>query len=297
MWEADNIFYNNYGNFIKAYIGAELVWFRENVLNNEILIVCDADGVVYGDYTLTNGENRIQMPEKTTMPILPASNILEIDLLNYDTQLNGYPTEISNLCFLNKSLRKFVATDANLAGITSSTGVFKGNTALEEAYMGDMVSTPSVENMFYGCTALKTVSIGKLTKCKTFKSVFYNCSALERISYLDTSNATNVSNLFDGCTNLTDVPLLDCSKLTTATSGLFNRCKSLTNLGGFTNLKYSLVLTDSDLITRESMINIFNTIANVTASRSIEISQTVYNRLTADDIAIAINKGWTVSIS
>lgn len=294
MWDADNIFYNNNGNFIKAYIGTKLVWYRED--DNVILIVCGEDGVVYGDYTLTSGENIIPMPEKTTMPPLLQYNITEIDLLNYDTQLNGYPRYISNLCTLNNSLKKFVATNANLGGITASVSVFDGNTALEEAYMGDMVSTTSIEKMFKGCTALKTVSIGQLTKCETFNSAFYNCSALKKITYLDTSNATNISNLFDGCTNLTDVPLLDFSKLTSTMPGVFNRCSSLTNLGGFANLKYSLDLADSNLITRESMVNVFNTIANVTASRSIEISQTVYDRLTVDDIAIATNKGWSVSI-
>jgi hypothetical protein len=57
------------------------------------------------------------------------------------------------------------------------------------------------------------------------------------------------------------------------------------------------------LLTRQSCINIFNNLYDRRRSavnyRSSEIvlHSDVYNRLTADDIAIATNKGWTISFN
>lgn len=81
------------------------------------------------------------------------------------------------------------------------------------------------------------------------------------------------------------------------------RCYNLTNLGGFLNLgkattkQMTLSLSSSSKLTTESVLNIFNNLYSVDASLGckIELNSTVYGNLTEDQIAIATNKGWTVT--
>lgn len=124
-------------------------------------------------------------------------------------------------------------------------------------------------------------------------SMFYGCSELQAIPQFITSNVTGMTSMFDGCSKLETIPLLDTSNVTNM-SNMFWGCSKLTNIGGFQGLKINIDLSDSSLITRESMLNIFNTIGE--ASKTITISQNVADRLTDEDKAIATNKGWTISI-
>jgi hypothetical protein len=86
---------------------------------------------------------------------------------------------------------------------------------------------------------------------------------------------------------------------------MFSGNYNLKDLGGFINLGSKLIGTNavldfnnSNLLTTTSVLNVFNTIANVgtTKTCTIRLHQDVLNKLTADDIAIATNKGWTVSV-
>lgn len=125
--------------------------------------------------------------------------------------------------------------------------------------------------------------------------MFNYCSMLDYVLEMDTSNVTNMSNMFLNCSSLTTVPAFDTSNVASM-NYMFRYCTTITNLGGFIGLKVNLDLSPSDLITRESMLNVFNEAATITNGYSISISQTVYDRLTEDDIAIAVAKGWNVSI-
>lgn len=124
--------------------------------------------------------------------------------------------------------------------------------------------------------------------------MFYDCGSLETIPQFNTSNVTDMNNMFYKCGNLETLPLLNMSKVT-ANVSMFNFCTKLTNLGGFEGLKIDINLSASELITRQSMLNIFNTIA--TTNMTIIIHKNVASRLTDEDKAIATNKGWTILIS
>lgn len=132
--------------------------------------------------------------------------------------------------------------------------------------------------------------------------------ALKVFPSLNTLYARDMEFMFRGCHELESVGLLDCTNVQFIEQ-MFVGCNRLQHLEGFTNLGLSiktsasladgcLYLRDSPILTTESVLNVFNTIASVSTSKqcSITLHNDVMDKLTAEDIAIATNKGWTVSV-
>lgn len=135
---------------------------------------------------------------------------------------------------------------------------------------------------------------------REMRTMFDRCYELQEIPQYTTIAVESFYRMFAECGNLITVPQLNCTNLkmtynTEPTSGMFYQCTNLTNLGGFVGLTFNLDLSASDLITRESMLNVFNTIG-IVEDKTIDISQAVYDRLTSEDIQIATNKGWIINI-
>ena len=92
---------------------------------------------------------------------------------------------------------------------------------------------------------------------------------------------------------------------------LFN-CNSLKNLGGFENLgmayetsqsanysDYTLDLRDSKNLTHESLMNVINNLYDIKTkgcnAQRLILETTNINKLTSEEIAIATEKGFSVS--
>jgi hypothetical protein len=93
---------------------------------------------------------------------------------------------------------------------------------------------------------------------------------------------------------------------------MFTYCYSLTTLGGFKDLgkayltsqsanlsSYSLFLNYSTELTVESLMNVINNLYDIKTAgcntQILALGSTNTAKLTSDQIAIATNKGWTVS--
>ena len=125
--------------------------------------------------------------------------------------------------------------------------------------------------------------------------MFYFCGNLSTIPEIDSSKVTDMTSMFDFCKSLTTIPLIDTSSVTSMGSMLY-RCYKLTDLGGFIGLKCDLDLYDSPLITHESLLNVINKAADVTASpATLTLGSTNLAKLTDEEKAIATNKGWTLA--
>lgn len=146
--------------------------------------------------------------------------------------------------------------------------------------------------------------------------MFCGCANLKCVGGIELRNTRILHWVFFGCSNLNNLPAFDCSGLEQM-SMTFNGCSSLENIGGFINLGkviatgpvgygfdiHSTTFRNCKNISRQSMLNIFNglyDISNVEYSTD-DISTTLYfessvlSRLSDEDKAIAINKGWTLS--
>ena len=148
-------------------------------------------------------------------------------------------------------------------------------------------------------------------------SMFYNCQSLKEIPQYDTKKFTSCDSIFYNCISLETIPELDFSRCLMIYNAFYN-CSKLTNLGGFLNLgkgytyktnnyrNYTLDLSYSPLLTHDSLMNVINDLYDLNLTYNVAGGGTLYTqqlilgstniaKLTAEEIAIATNKGFSVS--
>lgn len=182
----------------------------------------------------------------------------------------------------------------------------------------------SVDQMFYGCSGLTSINVSSFntSKVTNFNYMFSGCTSLTvlDVSNFDTSNATSVSGMFGSCSKLTDLDLsdLDFSKVNTMDNPVLNGCYALTNLKSFKNLgkgytrqtnnysRYQVNLSSCTKLTHDSLMSVINNLYDLNLTYDVANDGTLYTqqlilgstnlaKLTSSEIAIATNKGWTVS--
>ena len=218
--------------------------------------------------------------------------------------------------------------DLDFTGRTSMDNLFKNCSSLK--YIGNIKGTESVRStnsMFESCKSLTSIPLINTRNAINLTYMFYYCSSLTSIPQLDTSNVTNLMNAFDSCTSLTSIPQLDTRKVQSMYS-VFNNCISLTSiplldcssviktqapfgyynlnkltdLGGFKDLKVSWSASFLDRVpnaTVESLMNVINNLYDLTANglsgQTLKFGTTNLNKLTDEQKAVAVNKGWTLT--
>lgn len=210
--------------------------------------------------------------------------------------------------------------------------MFEGMSGLTSLNLTDFDSTGVINmgRMFFGCSGLTSLDLKNLntSKVTNMQGMFYNCSGLTSLEiYNDstsskfiTSMVTNMSAMFQNCSNLTTLNLFNidssnvttmstmfsgCSKLTTLTfdalnlggvriSNMFRNCSSLTELTGLYNVDSNLDLSACPL-TVSSAVNVISSLAAVTKTTTLKLKASTYSSLTAAQIKVATDKGWTVT--
>jgi surface protein len=140
---------------------------------------------------------------------------------------------------------------------------------------------------------------------------FYSCSLLEYLPAFDTSAVTDMSYMFAYCYSLKSVPALNMTSVTSNSSNMLYYCYNVESIYLY-NIKSTLDISYCYKLGRGTgtgidgqILDIFNNLAAVTG-KTITVPGTkdtsagvIYlangEVLTADDIAIATNKGWTVN--
>ena len=167
----------------------------------------------------------------------------------------------------------------------------------------DTSKVTNMSYMFYGCSKLTSIPLLDTSSVTDMSYMFQSCSSLTSIPLLDTSSVTNMSYMFYGCYYLTSIPLLNTSSVTNM-GYLFgySQVSTLTDLGGFKDLKISITsyfLDYAPNLTVESLMNVINNLYDLTANgvsgKTLKFGTTNLNKLTADQIAVATNKGWTLT--
>lgn len=195
---------------------------------------------------------------------------------------------------------------------------------IEEINKLDTSEVTSMKAMFYACSVLKNIVLTNFntSKVKNMYDMFHNCTKVENIdlSSFNTSNVTEFDNMFNSCVILTNLDLsgFDMSKVIRIYHMFYN-CKNLTNLKSFKNLGkgytqktsnyvyYTLELNECVNLTHESLIDVITNglydlnltydVANggLLYTQKLILGTTNLAKLTAEEIAIATAKGWTVS--
>lgn len=192
---------------------------------------------------------------------------------------------------------------------TNFSSMFNNCTALKNMPLINTSNGTNFSQMFLYASDLETIPLIDTSHGTNFESMFRSCSKLTTIPELDTSQGTNFSQTFNTCTLLSTLPELDFSSAQSITNMLV-ACSSLKDFGGLKNLGlnfnvsagsgvYNLNLASANKLTHDSLMNVINDLYDIASRGSnpqkLTLGATNLAKLSAAEIAIATNKGWTVS--
>ena len=197
----------------------------------------------------------------------------------------------------------------NTSNVTHMDYMFKGCSSLESIPYFNTSNVTNMSHMFSGCNLLTTIPKLDTSSVTVMSNMFDGCSSLTTIPQLNTSNVKYMDYMFTDCFKLNSLPLLDASNVTdinnifkpTASSNT-QYYSELTDLGGFKNLKidFRSGLYYLPNLTVQSLMNVINNLYDFvgngsTTTKTLQLGATNLNKLTAEQKAVATNKGWVLA--
>ena len=196
------------------------------------------------------------------------------------------------------------ATDDNVDGYSQVTVETSGVDINE--YFSNIVISRGANNSNWYSSVLKMPPLKVGGDAPTNGSGIFSYCTLEEIPKVDTSEVTYASQMFYFA-KAKIIPEINASKFTDITSILMN-CTNLEDFGGFLNLgkaypdtsiqeSLALGLQNNNKMTHDSLMNVINKLYDISnkGTQIINLGGTNKAKLTAEEIAIATNKGWTVN--
>lgn len=167
-------------------------------------------------------------------------------------------------------------------------------------------SLTSAQYVFFGCYNLKSIPSNLFSNninITTFESVFQDTgiTSVPANLFQNNTKAVNFKNCFNGCTDLQSVGVQNATNITDLTN-IFKECSSLTSFGGFLDednnptLKIDFDISDCVNLTRESVLNISNSLVTMTAEtiKNLTLSSESLNLLTEDEKRAIKDKYWNL---
>ena len=256
----------------------------------------------YNCPSLKSIENMIGIERVTDMTLMfrGCSSLTSIPQLDTSNVTNMY-----GMFFDCSSLTSIPQLDTSK--VKHMEGMFRGCSSLTSIPQLDTSNVTTMGGwsggMFEGCSSLTSIPQMNTSNVTDMRALFNGCSSLTSIPQIDTSKVTKTNYMFYGCSSLTSIPLLDFSSVTEIGYVFgFGSLNKLTDLGGFKDLKVSSSSYFLDIVpnaTVESLMNVINNLYDLTANglsgKTLKFGTTNLNKLTADQIAVATNKGWTLT--
>lgn len=196
--------------------------------------------------------------------------------------------------------------------VTNMSDMFNYCQNLTAAPLLDTSNVTNMAGMFYACSKLKEIPPLNTAKVTDMNCMLNGCQLITTIpTTFDTRNVTNMKWLFRGCSALVTIPILNAANVENF-SDTFEYDSSLVNLGGFTDAgmafsttqsanyhEYAIELSSATNLTYDSLMNVINNLYNIKTKgvqpQQLRLGSTNLAKLTSEEIAIATNKGWTVS--
>lgn len=259
-----------------------------------------------------------QCEKLSSVPALDTSNVINMNqMFNNCRSLSSVPTldtsNVTEMSGMFNECKKLSSVPAlNTSNVTNMGLMFVGCESLTTVPLLNTSNVTEMSGMFSRCHSLVEIPTLDTSKCKFLAAMFAGCSSLKQIPLLNTKSCNHINGMFEGCTSLETVPILDASNVSDV-SKIFKDCPSLVMLGGLKNLgmnyssayyihenkrEYTLDLSYSPLLTHDSLMNIINNLYDIKSKgvkpQTLQLGDTNKAKLTAEEIAIATNKGWNV---
>ena len=185
----------------------------------------------------------------------------------------------------------------------------------------DTSNVTTMSNLFYNCSSLLSIDLSSFNtpKLENMSGLFNSCVSLTdiNINHFITDNVVNMSSVFTGCSCDVIFTNKNTEKVTTVFA-MFNvyygekidlsgiSLKNSKNNNSFITVAHNLVdfiapydicediTITADELSIESLMSIINNLSDVVKPKVLEIGANNIAKLTPEQIAVAIDKNWTV---
>lgn len=285
----------------------------------------------YGDsktYVKNTGYNQLEF-----VPLLELQNPLTLDFSNYTklrtipsintsrvTSMSGAFMDCSNLEVIpplntyslttireafKKCSKLKVIPYLNTLNVKNFYETFFSSGLTEFNNNFNMTNGNNISRMFFDCIDIKTINITLSDKILSgdnlidAQAMFSGCRALESIIINNTHNISDFRYMFSRCDELVTLETLDFTNAVYIdNTELFTGLYKLQNIKFARNsIKYNINFNDCSLLTNESIESIVKGCNNVTSSRYIYFNKALQNKITVEQKAELINKGWTLGFT
>lgn len=166
---------------------------------------------------------------------------------------------------------------------------------LYDCYTLEVLEAPLLESASIGsaCYSLKEVYLPNL---KILKGGFSNTHCLSEV---ELPSLTTINGSIFSSSAIEEFTFPETLTTFSGVSNSFSNCPNLRKLNLFEGWKFSgLNLTSCRSLEKESIVDMLNKLADVTAESgtyTLTLGATNLAKITAEDVAIGTNKGWTIS--
>lgn len=186
--------------------------------------------------------------------------------------INGSKCKGSCMSLFGSNSTLTVAPFFDTSNVTDCSNMFGECRQLIEVPNYDFSNANNVWDLFGYCTSLS--KLGKLSFPKATSSgrIFYQCKSLKTIEELDFSSFEEFNQIFDYCGDLENIKIKGTIK-----TPVFH-------------IYHSIKLTHDSLM---SIINALEDNSGNTTAKELQIGSQNIQKLSAEDIAIIVNKNWS----
>ena len=229
-------------------------------------------------------------------------SLLSLDMSKFDTSETTSMNGMFNLC---GSLQALDLSRFNTANVTTMASMFNNCTCLKSLDLSSFntANVTAMSSMFYRCVSLHSLNISSFNfaKLTTMASMFSECYALETIDMSRCtagSLLTATGNMLNNDYSLREVKYpADIGMGSSVTGG--NATGLVPNIASVETYTGTKVYVDHSLgtanrLSKASLVSILDRLPTV-SGKTITLGVTNKNKLTAEEIAVATAKGWTVA--
>ena len=228
-------------------------------------------------------------------------SLKSLDLSSFNT---SKVTNMSKMFWMCDDLISLDLSSFDTSKVTDMNSMFSNCSKLQSLDVSnfDTSSVTDMNSMFNSCNNLATLDLSSFdtSKVTNMNNMFYYCTSLTSldVSSFDTSKVTSISYIFNNCKSLTSLDLSnwDINKVTAsyATSNAFN-CSVLTDFKAPKNINAAIDFSSCTNLTHDSLMSIINNLTTKTSTTKLTLGATNLAKLSDDEIAIAVNRGWTLA--
>jgi len=244
-------------------------------------------------------------------------------------------TSLTNLFAQASQLTSIDVSGWDVSNVTTMNNAFSSCNSLRGLDLSgwDTSKVTNMGSMFSGCTSLRSLDLSgwDTSKVTSMTYMFNECRSLEQIrgiSEWDVTSVTSMFAMFQQCTSLDSLDLSGWNTTSLTAMNNFINVDTLRYLdmsnwdaSNVTNISYSfndrnlielklptdqakgpridISFSGSPGLSHDSLVNIIAWVADLNSlglpGKTLTLGNTNKAKLTADEIAVATAKGWTVS--